>query len=170
MLVCILKNTHNISNSKNVMDLNQALANCRNKGENYPLNIGEIAENQIKDKALQHQKMFSNYDEIIIENTCVLYKNGNLVVPKTLQHKAVAWYHHYLLHPGHTRLEEMLRAAMYWKNMTKDVRYYVKKCKSCQVNKPKKLNYGKLPSKLVIDTPWEYLCIDLVGSYTQRQR
>ena len=48
----------------------------------------------------------SKYEEILIENTSVLCKNGKLVVPKTLQHKAVAWYHHYLCHPGHTRLEE----------------------------------------------------------------
>ena len=88
------------------------------------------------------------------QNTTVLCKNGKLVLPKTLQHKAVPWYHHYLCHPGHIRLEETLRAAMYWKNMQKDVQYYVENCKPCQVNKRKKLKYVKLSSKLVIDTPW----------------
>ena len=51
--------------------------------------------------------------------------------------------------------------------MRKDVQYYVKNCKSCQVNKHKKLKYGKLPSKLVIET-MGYLCVDLVGPYTLR--
>ncbi len=59
---------------------------------------------------------------------------------------------------------------MYWKNLRIDVRSFVKTCKSCQVNKKKKLKYGKLPPKLVVDTPWECLCVDLIvdliGPYT----
>ena len=165
---CAFLNTHNESISKNVMDLNQAFTNCRSKEEIYPLTVSEIAEKQIKEKALQQQRMMSKYEAILIENTCVLCKNGKLVVPKTLQHKAVAWYHHYLCHPGNTRLEESFRAAVYWKNMQKDVQYYVNNCKSCQVNKRKKLKYRKFPSQLVIDTPWEYLCVDLIGPYTLR--
>jgi hypothetical protein len=27
------------------------------------------------------------------------------------------WYHHYLQHPGHTRLEETMNAAIYEKEM-----------------------------------------------------
>ncbi len=76
------------------------------------------------------------------------------------------WYHHYLQHPGHTRLEETLCTAMYWKGMRTSIRSYVKKCKSCQINNRRKLKYGKLPTKLVISTPWEALCVDLIGPYT----
>ena len=93
-----------------------------------------------------------------------------LVIPKTLQHKAVAWYHHYLQHPGHTRLEEMLRAVMYWKGMRNLIRSHTKTCKTCQVNQRKKQKYGKFPTKQVITTPWEYLCVDLIGPYSQRYR
>ena len=57
---------------------------------------------------------------------------------------------------------------MYWNNLQTDVRYHVKTCKSCQVNKRKKLKYGKLPPKLVVDTPWECLCVNLIGPYTLR--
>ena len=32
----------------------------------------------------------------------------------------------------------------------------------------KKLKYGKLPSKLIVDTPWECLCVNLIGPYTVR--
>ena len=91
-----------------------------------------------------------------------------MIIPKTLQKRAVAWYHYYLQQPGHNRLEETLKAAMYWKNLQKDVRYHVKTCKSWQVNKQKKLNYGKLPPKIVVDTPWECLCVLLIGPYTLR--
>ena len=30
----------------------------------------------------------------------------------------------------------------------------------------KKFKYGKLPSKLVVDTPWECLCVNIIGPYT----
>ena len=34
------------------------------------------------------------------------------------------------------------------------------------MNKKRKRKYGHLPSKIVISTPWEALCVDLVGPYT----
>ncbi len=89
-----------------------------------------------------------------------------MVIPKALQHRAVSWYHHYLQHPGHTRLKETLRSAMYWKGMRNSVRKYVKNCRACQVNKRRKHKYGKLPTKFVITNPWEVLCVDLTGPYT----
>ena len=96
----------------------------------------------------------------------MLCKDGKLVIPKSLQHRAVSWYHHYLQHPGNTRLEETLQAAMYWTNMRTTVRSYVKNCRSCQINKRQSKQYGKLPTKIVITTPWEALCVDLIGPYT----
>ena len=88
-----------------------------------------------------------------------------MVIPKDLQHNAVSWYHHYLQHPGHTRLKETLRAAMYWKGLRNTVRKYVKNCHACQVNKRHKHKYGKLPTKFVITNPWKVLCVDLIGLY-----
>jgi hypothetical protein len=44
-------------------------------------------------------------------------KDGKLVIPNDLQHRAISWYHHYLQHPGSTRLEETIRASMYWKGI-----------------------------------------------------
>ncbi len=55
---------------------------------------------------------------------------------------------------------------MYWKGMRNTIRRYVKSCRSCQVNKRHSLKYGHVPPKLVITTPWEALCVDLVGPYT----
>ncbi len=76
------------------------------------------------------------------------------------------WYHHYLQHPGHTRLEVTMNAVIYWKGMRTTVRSITKSCKSCQVNKRRTLKYGHLPSRIVISTPWTVLCVDLVGPYT----
>ena len=139
------------------MDLNHVFANRSDEEEIYPLTVSEIAEEQTKDTSLQQKRHTSKFEETLIEHTYVLCKNGKMIIPKTLQKCAVAWHHHYLQHPGHTCLEETLKAAMYWKNLRKDVRYHVKTCKSCQVNKLKKLKYGQLPPKLVVDTPWECL-------------
>jgi hypothetical protein len=51
----------------------------------------------------------------LLEDTKVLCKNGKLVIPASLQHRAVAWYHHYLQHPGHSHLKETISSVMYWK-------------------------------------------------------
>ncbi len=75
-------------------------------------------------------------------------------------------YHHYLQHPGHSHLEETMNAAIYWKGMRTTVQSITKSCKSCQVNKRHTLQYGHLPSKIVISTPCEALCANLVGLYT----
>jgi hypothetical protein len=102
----------------------------------------------------------------LIENTKVLCKDGKLIIPASLQHRAVSWYHHYLQHPGHSHLEETMRSVMYWKGMQRTIRSYIKSCKSCQVNKRHSQKYGHVPPKLVITTPWEALCVDLIGPYT----
>ena len=65
-------------------------------------------------------------------------------------------------------LEETLRLSMYWKGLRMTVQSHVKKCHSCQVNKRRQFKYGKLPTKLAITTPWEALCVDVIGPYTLR--
>jgi hypothetical protein len=100
------------------------------------------------------------------EDTKVLCKNGKLIIPASLQHRAVAWYHHYLQHPSHSRLEETMRSVMYWKGMRNTIQRYVESFRSCQVNMRHSLMYGHVPPKLVITTPWKALCVDLVGPYT----
>jgi hypothetical protein len=138
-------------------------ANRSEEEEIYPLTIKEIAEAQNKEKIKD-----KSFKSVLIENISVLCKDGKPVIPKFLQHRAVSWYHHYLQHPGNTRLEETLRAAMYWTGMRNTVRKYVKNCKSCQINKRRSQKYGHLPTKLVIMKPWEALCVDLIGPYSLR--
>jgi hypothetical protein len=89
-----------------------------------------------------------------------------MIIPKPLQMRAVLSYHHYLQHPGHIRLEETMKATIYWKGMCSPIWSITKSCRSCQVNKKGKLKYGHLPSKIVITIPWRALCVDLIGPYT----
>jgi hypothetical protein len=88
-----------------------------------------------------------------------------MIIPKPLQRRAVLWYHYYLQHPGHTQLEETMKATMYWKAMRTTIQSLTKSCKTCQTNKKRKLKYGHLPSKTIITVPWRVLCVDLIGPF-----
>ena len=41
------------------MDINYVFANCSYEEEIFPLTVSEIAEEQLKDKALQQQKVLT---------------------------------------------------------------------------------------------------------------
>ncbi len=136
------------------------------------LTVTELADAQHKDQELKvyfkkNAKMPQKDIGLhLIKDTKVLCKNEKLMIPTSLRHRAVSSYHHYLQHPGHSRLEETMRSVMYWKGMCTTIRRYVKTCQSCQVNKGHSQKYGHLPPKLVITTPWKALCVDLIGPYT----
>jgi hypothetical protein len=154
-------------------DWNLVFTHHKEEDEIYPLTLTETADAQHKDQELKvyfkkNAKMpQKDIDLHLIEDTKVLCKNGknnDSYISKT--QGSVSWYHHYLQHPGHSHLEEMMRAVMYWKDMRTTICRYVKTCRSCQVNKRHSRKYGHLPPKLVITTPWKALCVDLIGPYT----
>jgi hypothetical protein len=78
--------------------------------------LTEIVDAQCKDQELKvyfkkNAKMLQkDKGPHLIEDTKVLYKNGKIIIPTSLRHRAVSWYHHYLQHPG---LEEIIRSVMY---------------------------------------------------------
>ncbi len=107
--------------------MNELFANCIKEDKIYPLTTEEIAEAQRADAPLKHlfhcNAVIDQGLEIkLIENTTCISKDGWLVIPKPLQVRAVKWYHHYLQHPGHKCLKEMMNAAMYWKGMHTTIR------------------------------------------------
>ena len=125
----------------------------------YSLTAQEVADAQRVDATLKHcfkrNHVFDNGTNIrVADKTSVVCKNVRIVIPKPLQRRVVLWFHHYLQHPGHKCLEETMQATMYWKGMRTTIRSITKACKTCQVNKKRKLKYGHLPPKTVITTPW----------------
>jgi hypothetical protein len=151
--------------------MNEVFANCSDEDEIYPLATVEIAAAQWADASLKHlfkrNAVIDQGLEIkLFENMTCVCKDGWLVIPKPLQVCAVKWYHHYLQHPGHTCLEEMMNTAMYWKGMHPTIRSLTKSCRSCQINKRRSQKYGHLLPKTVYTIPWECLCVDLIGPYT----
>ena len=57
---------------------------------------------------LKHRLKKEGYSTQLVENIELLCKKGKMVIPKSLQHHAVAWFHHYLQHPGTKCLKETL--------------------------------------------------------------
>jgi hypothetical protein len=47
---------------------------------------------------------------------------------------------------------------------------YVQICPLCQRNKRRQKKYGLLPPKLAEATPWDTLCVDLIGPYKIRRK
>jgi hypothetical protein len=151
---------------------NLVFAHHEEEDKIYPLTLTKIADAQGKDQELKdyfkkNTKMPQKDIGLhLIEDTKVLCKNGKLMIPTSLRHRAVSWYHHYLQHPGHSHLEETMRSVMYWKGMCTTIQRFVETCQTCQVNKRHSQKYGHPPPKLVITTPRKALCVDLIGPYT----
>jgi hypothetical protein len=108
--------------------MNLVFANQEDEEAIYPLTTSEIAEAQKHDIELNTMTDKDAYTTQLVENTKVLCKNGEMIIPISLQQRAVAWYHHYLQHPGNTCLEETHCLSMYWKGLQKTVQSHVKKC------------------------------------------
>jgi hypothetical protein len=93
--------------------INRVFANRSKEVVIYPLTVKKIAHAQEDDAILKKLSKTDKYSTQLVEDTQVLYKDDKMVTPKVLQHRAVSWHHHYLQHPGQTRLEETLHSAMY---------------------------------------------------------
>ena len=144
-----------------------------NEEDIYPVTVNEIATEQRRDRLLKpyfKRKKSGTHDRymlrVIDDTEVLLYDNKRLVIPARLQSRIVQWYHHYLMHPGHTRLEETIAVSMYWRSLRTDVRRHVKKCDSCQRGKKRKVLYRHLPPKTAEVKPWNSVCVDLIGPYT----
>ena len=57
------------SENEQNMDINYLFANHSYEKQIFPLTISEIAEEQLKDKILQHQKVLMKLEETLIKNT-----------------------------------------------------------------------------------------------------
>jgi Integrase zinc binding domain len=92
------------------------------------------------------------------------------IVPSRLQKAVITWYHTTLCHPGINRTEETIGQHLWWPNMRDHITNYVKICPVCQRNKRRQKKYGLLPPKEAEATPWDKLCVDLIGPYKIRRK
>jgi hypothetical protein len=137
--------------------LNEVFPNRIDEDEIYLLTKVEIAAAQWAGASLKHlfkrNAVIDQGLEIKLnENTTCVCKDGWLVIPKPLQVRAVKWYHQYLQHPGHTRLEETMNAAMYWKGMRTTIRSLTKSCRSYKLIRDGHENMGTSHQRLSIQS------------------
>ena len=75
------------------------------------------------------------------------------------------WYHTYLLHTGLDLTEAMIIQNVYWPDIKYDFYREVTYCDTYQCTKRSIIKYGELPAKITEETPWNKLCVDLIGPY-----
>ena len=140
----------------------------------FPLDYAELAKEQQKELKFKDKKLSkllanekSGYHKQVYEgHDLVMYKD-KLYIPKSIQGRLLQWYHHFLCHPGGTRLAKTLSTICYWKGMQHQADALCKKCSTCQKFKKRQKVYGHLPPKEVGQLePWERVHIDLVGPYS----
>jgi hypothetical protein len=95
--------------------------------EIYLVTVADIAQEQRRDRDLKayFKRKFPKGQKanpklsvkVIDEVEILVYENTQMVIPNSLRSNILDWYHHYLLHPGKTRLEEILKVSMYWVHM-----------------------------------------------------
>ena len=95
---------------------------------------------------------------------------GKIYVPKSLQSMTLNWFHHYLQHPGATRMEKTIRQSLYWPSMSADCKRVCKYCRLCQFSKRLKRKYKKIPPKDPDWIPWHSVCVDCIGPLTIQSR
>ena len=58
----------------------------------------------------------------VINDVEVQTYKDKIYIPASLREKVLNWYHHYLQHPGASRMERTLGSVVYWPNMSKKIR------------------------------------------------
>jgi transposase InsO family protein len=144
--------------------------------EFHPLNYRHLQLAQEKDKKMMKILKMDNTQYFLEDfhgggktTALVCYKH-KIVIPEKLQNHMIMWYHTTLCHPGINRTEETIGQHLWWPKMRDQITNYVKRCPSCQRNKRKQKKYGLLPPKEAEATPWDKLCVDLIGPYKIRRK
>ena len=78
---------------------------------------GSESRSNLKQYFKSNAVLDNGLELLLIENeSCICHKEDR----QPLQSRAVMWYHHYLQHLGHARLEETMKSVIYWKGMESD--------------------------------------------------
>jgi hypothetical protein len=117
--------------------------------EFFPLAFKTIATAQQQDTRLQN-KLLTNasYEQRIICQNNIIYHENKMVIPQSLQHHILDWYHTFLLHPGTTRMFETVHQHFTWSKLFDDITTLVQ-------HQPH---------------PWNTVAVDLIGPWTIPQQ
>ncbi|KAK9711410.1 Integrase zinc binding domain [Popillia japonica] len=99
--------------------------------------------------------------EITSENGVVL-RNNKIILPKSLQKKAIELAHRG--HLGMVKTKQLLRSKVWFPNIDKMVELEIKTCSACQIVTPQHTRDPVVGTELP-SAPWENLDIDFAGPY-----
>ena len=158
------------------LGLMECFAQKQDTDEFHPLNYQHLKIAQDRDKTIQ--KLLTKPTSLYVlkefhgggKTTSLICHNDKIVIPGLLQKHVIMWYHTTLCHPGINRTEETIGQHLWWPKMRAHITNYVKICPLCQRNKRRQKKYGLLPPKEAESTPWDKLCVDLIGPYKIRRK
>ena len=128
--------------------------------ERYPLDVALISKLQREEMKIRTSDLRNNlkinpkYERTVHEGHEVIMFNKKLFVPNKLREQMVNWYHHYLSHPGATRLAKTIQQSCDWPGLVTQTKRMVDKCVICKkIKKTNNPKYDKLPIKEVETIP-----------------
>jgi len=151
---------------KGKLDLDQFLPILIRETNSRKLNKIQLSLNSELFTSIPTELFKQKAQELLTNLQIALTPKIQVITDKNEQQNLLKKFHEDPLfggHPGTTRLLRKLRQFYYWKNITKDVTLYVKRCTQCQTNKHTK--YLR-PSMIITPTPqkpFDTVIIDTVG-------
>ena len=136
-----------------------------------PISFKQIQCYQRKDATIQKLqtrgeyscKLFGKYELWV----CKLNGKERVMVPESLQHQLMEWFHENLSHPWQKRMYNTMAMYYTWKGMKRDVEYFVSTCVKCQkFKRTAQKKYAKLPLRDdIAPEPFHTLQVDLIGPW-----
>ena len=100
--------------------------------EEFPLALDIISKHQQKDREIRNLTRETGFYKKQVDSVPIIYtEEGKIVIPPSLQDRVVDWYHHFLLHPGASKMESTIRQKLWCKGMSQDIKDHVKECITC---------------------------------------
>ena len=84
-----------------------------------------------------------------------------ICIPTAALQDTIQWFHLILGHRGKTQVYDTIRRLYYHPNLKAATTQY--ECGTCQSSKLQGAQYGQLPPREAIMTPWEEVHVDLIG-------
>ena len=134
---------------------------------NFPLEFGNLALRQQQNQDIVNNPLYQ--DQVFYGTTLkTITRRGvtKIILPPSLIHDTINWYHHVLGHAGQERLYKTIAQHMYCPRLPERVAEYVRRCGACQRYK----NAGRgvshvAPALTSLGLPWEEIAIDCIGPW-----
>ena len=104
---------------------------------------------------------FEKREEISFEEGTLVW-NGRVIMPSSLRNCCLEALHEG--HPGISAMRSSARMNVWWPAIDKSIEIYVKRCKTCQENRPREQE-NPLNSWSIPEEAWSRLHVDLAGPF-----